>query len=55
MNKNRFFVGMGMGLLVGGCAMKLFTPKKPTAKSVIGKTLRSLGDVADSVTGMMGR
>ena len=55
MNKNRFFVGMGMGLIVGGCAMKLFTPKKPTAKSVVAKTLHSLGDVADSVTGMIGR
>ena len=53
MSKNRFFVGMGMGLIVGGCAMKILTPKKPTAKSVIGKTLRSLSEVADSVTDML--
>ena len=54
MNKKNFFVGMGMGLIVGGCAVGILRPKKHTVKSVIGKTLHSMGDVADSVTAMMG-
>ncbi len=54
MNKSAFYVGMGMGLMVGGCTMYLMRPKKPTAKRLMGRTLKTVGDVADSLSDMLG-
>ena len=54
MNKRNFFVGMGMGLIVGGCAMGCIMPKKKTIKTMMGKTLHTMGDAADSVSDFLG-
>lgn len=54
MNKRNFYVGMGMGLIVGGCAAYAMHPKKLGVKSVVGKTLKTMGEVADSISDMMG-
>ena len=55
MNKKNFYVGMGMGLLVGSCAALVTHPKKPhCVKSVLGKTLKTMGEIADSVSDAMG-
>lgn len=54
MEKRNFFVGMGMGLIVGGAAVGMIMPKKRNVKSVVGKTLKTMGEVADSVTDIMG-
>ena len=54
MEKRNFFVGMGMGLIVGGCAIGMMKPKKHNVKSVVGKTLKTMGEVADSVSDIMG-
>lgn len=54
MNKKNFYVGMGMGLIVGvgaACAMR---PKKRCVKSVVGRTLKTMGEVADSISDAMG-
>lgn len=54
MNKTNFYVGMGMGLIVGGTAAMIMRPKRRCAKSMLGKTLRTMSDVADSISGTMG-
>ena len=55
MNKKNFYVGMGMGLLVGGISAMAMRPKKQRCmKSMVGRTLRSMGEVADSVSDIMG-
>ena len=46
MNKRNFYVGMGMGLAVGGLAAWTMRPKKPT--------LKTMGEVADAVTELLG-
>lgn len=53
MNKRNFIVGMGMGLMVGGCAVYAMRPKK-NVKTVLGRTIRTMGEVADSVSDLMG-
>ena len=54
MQNRNFYVGMGMGLLVGGCAMRLMRRKKPTMKSALGKTFKTMSEVADSISESMG-
>ena len=52
-NRN-FYVGMGMGAVVGGCAMMILRPKKRTMKSAVGRTLKAMSEAADSVCSSMG-
>ena len=54
MNKRNFYVGMGMGLVVGGCAVYALRPKNSGVKSVVGRTLKTMGEVADSVSELLG-
>ena len=54
MNKTNFYVGMGMGIVVGSAAAMAMRPKRRCAKSMLGKTLRTMSDVADSISGTMG-
>ena len=55
MNKKNFCIGMGMGLMIGGISAMVMQPKKKRCmKSMVGRTLRSMGDVADSVSDIMG-
>lgn len=54
MNKRNFYVGMGMGLVVGGCAVYALRPKRSGVKTVVGKTLKTMGEVADSVSELLG-
>lgn len=54
MQNRNFYVGMSMGLLVGGCAMRLMRRKKPTMKSALGKTFKTMSEVADSISESMG-
>ena len=54
MNKRNFFVGMGMGLMVGGAAVYAMRPKQSGVKTMVGKTLKTMGEVADSVSEIMG-
>ena len=54
MNKRNFYVGMGMGLMVGSAAVFAMRPKKNGVRTVIGKTLKTTGEVADSVSELMG-
>ena len=54
MNKKNFLIGMGIGLAVGGCTTAMLRPKKPTVKSALGKTLKTMSEVADSISDAMG-
>ncbi|MCD8088432.1 MAG: hypothetical protein LUE22_07590 [Oscillospiraceae bacterium] len=52
MNKMSFFKGIGVGLMVGSMVGMAAAPRKK--KLNIGKALKSMGDVVDSVAGSMG-
>lgn len=54
MNKKNFCVGMGMGLMFGLGAGMMMRPKKHCTKSVLGRTLKTLSEVADSISENMG-
>ena len=54
MNKRNFYVGMGMGLVVGGCAVYAMRPRRNDTKSVLGRAVRTMGEIADSVSELMG-
>ena len=54
MNRKNFYMGMGMGLIVGGCAAYAMRPRKHGVKSVVGRTLKTMGEVADSISDAMG-
>lgn len=52
MNKMSFVKGMGVGVVVGAAAGMIAMPKKQ--KLTVGKALRSVGDVVDSIVGAIG-
>ena len=52
-NKN-FLVGMGIGLAAGGLTAVILRPKKRTMKSALGKTLKNMSEMADSISDAMG-
>jgi len=55
MSKSNFYLGMGMGLVVGSCAGLAMRGKKSNcAKSALGRTLKNVGEVVDSISGAMG-
>ena len=55
MNKKNFYMGMGMGIVVGSLSALAMRPKRNKGmKSMVGRTLRGLGEVADSVSDIMG-
>lgn len=55
MNKKNFYVGMGMGIAACGCAALIMKPKKKRCmKSAMGKALRNMSEVADSISDAMG-
>jgi len=54
MSKKNFYVGMGMGLVVGGIAAYSMQPKKRCMKSPMGRTLKTMGEIADSISSAMG-
>ncbi len=53
MKERNFYFGMGMGLVVGGCAMYALRPRSST-KSFVGRMVKTMGEVADAVSDMMG-
>ena len=54
MNKSTFYVGMGRGLMVGSLAMYAMRPKKNGVKTIVGRTLKTMGEAVDSVSELMG-
>ena len=54
MNKRNFYVGMGLGLAVGGAAMLVMRPKKRGMQTMVGRTLKTMGEAADAVSDLLG-
>ena len=54
MRKTNFYLGMGMGLVVGSCAGLAMRGKKQNCKNPLGRTLKNVGEVVDSISGAMG-
>ena len=54
MNKRNFYVGMGLGLAVGGAAMLVMRPKKSGMQTMVGRTLKTMGEAADAVSDLLG-
>ena len=50
MNNRQFLLGMGAGLMVGGAAAAAMGMKK-SRKTGLGRTLKTMGQVVDSVAG----
>ena len=56
MKKSKFLIGMGVGVTVGslaGIAMS-GSGNKRSPKNVVGKTLKTMGEVVDAVSSSMG-
>lgn len=56
MRKTNFYLGMGMGLVVGSCAgLAMHSRKKQSCpKNALGRTLKNVGEMVDSISGAMG-
>lgn len=54
MKKSNFLVGMGIGVTVGSIAGMVMTGDKKTPKNVVGKTLKTMGEVVDAVSSSIG-
>lgn len=53
MNKE-LFIGLGMGAVIGGGVAMMLSPGKKSAKSAVEKTLKTVGDAANSVISGIG-
>lgn len=53
MHKTNFFIGMGIGVALGSAVGISMLPKK-TSKNIVGKTLKTMGEVVDAVSDSMG-
>ena len=55
MDKKNLYMGLGMGVAACGLGAMLFRPRKNRKmKSSVGKALRTMSEVADSVSDAMG-
>lgn len=54
-NNRQFLLGMGAGLMVGGAAAAAMGAKKRSTKTGVGKTLRTMGQVVDSIAASFGK
>ena len=54
MHKTNFLWGMGIGTAVGSCIGIAMTANKKMPKNIVGKTLKTMGEVADAVSSSMG-
>lgn len=52
MNKMTFVKGMGLGVVVGSVIGMVASPKKK--KSSVGKAIKTMGDVVESITDSIG-
>lgn len=55
MNKKNFCIGMGIGMILCGCAAIVMKPKKKCRmKTAVGKALKAMGEVVDSISDALG-
>ena len=54
MTKTNFLVGMGIGVAVGSLAGMTVSGAKKPPKNIVGKTLKTMGEVVDAVSSSIG-
>ena len=55
MNKKNFLIGMSLGAAaIGTAAMAMKPRKKRKMKTAMGKALKTMGEMADSISDSMG-
>ena len=55
MNNRNMLIGIGMGMAMGSLGAMMLRPKKSRKmKSAVGKTLKSMSELAESVSNAMG-
>ena len=54
MNKKNFLIGMSLGLIVGSTAAMAMHARRRCPRSVLGRTLKTVGEVADSISDVLG-
>lgn len=54
MHKTNFLVGMGLGVTVGSAAVMGLKSNKKSGKKLIGKTLKTMSEIADAVSDSIG-
>ena len=54
MTKTNFLVGMGIGVAVGSLAGMTVSGTKNPPKNIVGKTLKTMGEVVDAVSSSIG-
>lgn len=52
--KSNFLIGMGIGVTVGSLAGMAMSGSKKSPKNVVGKTLKTMGEVVDAVSSSIG-
>ena len=52
MTKTNFLVGMGIGVAVGSLAGMTVSGAKKPPKNIVGKTLKTMGEVVDAVSSL---
>lgn len=55
MNKSNFLVGMGIGVAVGALSSAAMQSTKKAPKNIVGKTLKTMGDVVEAVSGTISK
>ncbi len=54
MNSKRFLTGMGVGFVAGSAVGMMVAPRmNRSGKSVVGRCLKSMGEVIDNVTDIL--
>ena len=54
MDRKNILLGIGMGLAVGGITAVAMKPRKRSMKTTIGRTLKTMSDVVESVSDALG-
>lgn len=54
MDNNTFFKGLGVGMVVGSAIGVAMRSGKNDNKNAWGKTIKSMGEVVENVTGVLG-
>ena len=54
MNRRNVMLGIGMGLAVGGLTALAMKPRKRSMKTTVGRTLKTMSDVVESVSDALG-
>ncbi|MBR4578046.1 MAG: hypothetical protein IKQ69_05780 [Oscillospiraceae bacterium] len=55
MDSKQFLMGMGLGMLAGGAVGRMLPRKQNPGKHMVSRALRSMGDVIDEVSTVIGK